>query len=141
MDRLYGRRSEQFLADPDQLPLEFGDDVAAAAEALAEAVLEAEQTIEEVATRRKAKRRRPRLGQRKVPRTLAALREDRRSARGARKTGKIFIGYDEVETLELERARLRVRVTKYAKYADPQQPQAGVASPEQTHRPGRREPL
>ena len=61
MERLYGRRSERFIADPDQLPLDFGDDPAAV-EALAEAVLEAERTREEVESRRKAKRRKPQRG-------------------------------------------------------------------------------
>lgn len=129
MERLYGRRSERFVADPNQIPLDFGDNAAAAAEALAEAVLEAEQTIEEVQTRRKAKRRKARVGSEKFPEhlpryeTIVDLPEEQ-------KAHLTFIGYDEVETLEFERARLRVRVTKYAKYADHQQPQAGVASPE-----------
>src|SRR3990172_13029151 len=43
MERLYGRRSERFVADPNQIQLDFGDDAAAVAEALAEAVLEAER--------------------------------------------------------------------------------------------------
>lgn len=130
MDRLYGRRSERFVDDPDQIQLDFGDDAAAVAEALAEAVLEAERTIEEVESKRTAKRRkRPRPRNEKFPEHLPRyekivdLPEDE-------KAGKTLIGYDEVETLEFERARLRVRVTKYAKYADPKQPQQGVVSPE-----------
>lgn len=129
MDRLYGRRSERCVADPDQLSLDFGDDTAAAVEALAEAVAEAERTIEDVESRRRAKRRRKqRVRSGKFPEHLPRyeqivdLPEDE-------KAGKTFLGYDEVETLEFERARLRVRVTKYAKYADPKQPQAGVSSP------------
>ena len=130
MERLYGRRCERFIADPDQLSLDFGDDAAAAAEALAEAVLEAEQTLEEVESRRKAKRRKQqRVRDEKFPKHLPRyekiidLPEDQ-------KAGKTLLGYDEVETLEFERAKLRVRVTKYAKYADPKQPTAGVSSPE-----------
>lgn len=129
MERLYGRRSERFLADPHQIPLDFGDDAAAATEALAEAVLEAERTTEEVQTQRKAKRRKARPSSEKFPEhlpryeTIVDLAEEQ-------KAGKTFIGYDEVETLEFERARLRVRVTKYAKYVDPKQPQQGVESPE-----------
>jgi transposase len=130
MERLYGRRSERFIADPNQILLDFGDDAGAAAEALAEAVLEAEQTIEEAESNRKAKRhkrRRPRNEKfpEHLPRyeKIVDLPEDQ-------KAGKKFIGYDEVETLEFERARLRVRVTKYAKYAEPQQPKQGVQSPE-----------
>jgi transposase len=129
MDRLYGRRSERFIADPDQLPLEFVDDAAGAAEALAEAVWEAERPIEEVQSRRKAKRRQPRrVAGEKFPEHLPRY-EKIVDLSDEEKAGKVLIGYDEVETLEFERARLRVRVTKYAKYADPQRPQAGVASP------------
>ena len=72
MERLYGRRSERFMADPNQILLDFGDDAEAAAEALAEAVLEAEQTIEEAATT---------PSHRKVPGPPASLREDRGPAR------------------------------------------------------------
>ena len=130
LERLYGRRSERFIADPNQILIDFGDDAEAAAEALAEAVLEAEQTLEDAETRRKARRKQRRRGHNKkfpehLPRyeEVVDLPEDQ-------KAGKRFIGYDEVETLEFERAQLRVRVTKYAKYADPERPQRGVQSPE-----------
>lgn len=130
MERLYGRRSERFIADPDQLPLDFGDDVAAAAEALAEAVLEAERTIEEVESRRKAKRRKQkRVRDEKFPAHLPRY-EKTIDLTDDQKVGKTFLGYDEVETLEFERAKLRVRVTKYAKYVDSKQPKQGVSSPE-----------
>jgi transposase len=129
MDRLYGRRSERFIPDPDQLSLDFGDDTAAAAEALAEAVWEAERTIEDVESQRRAQRRRKqRVRSEKFPEHLPRY-EQIVDLPEAEKAGKTFLGYDEVETLEFERARLRVRVTKYAKYADPQKPQQGVQSP------------
>jgi len=129
LDRLYGRRSERFIADADQLLLEFGNDAAAAAEALVEAIWEAERTVEEVESRRRAKRRRqPRAASEKFPAHLPRY-EKIIDLPEEEKAGKVLIGYDEVETLEFERARLRVRVTKYAKYADPQRPQRGVASP------------
>lgn len=130
MERLYGRRSERFIAAPDQLPLDFGDDPAAAAEALAEAVLEAEQTLEEVEARRKRKRRKQKRGRdEKFPAHLPRY-EEIIDLPPDQKAGKTFLGYDEVETLEFERAKLRVRVTKYAKYVDPKQPKLGVSSPE-----------
>jgi transposase len=129
LERLYGRRSERFVADPDQLQLDFGDDAAAAAEALAEAVLEAERTIEEVQSKRRANRRQRRVRDEKFPEHLPRY-EQIVDLPEEQKAGKTFIGYDEVETLEFERSRLRVRVTKYAKYADPQQPHQGVQSPE-----------
>jgi transposase len=41
-----------------------------------------------------------------------------------------LIGYDTVETLEFERPKLRVRVTKYPKYACAGQAGCGIAAPE-----------
>ena len=70
LERLYGRRSERFVADPNQIQLDFGDDAAAVAEALAEAVLEAERTIEEVQSQRRAKRRQRRVRSEKFPEHL-----------------------------------------------------------------------
>lgn len=126
LDRLYGRRSERFVVDPAQLSLDFGDNPAGAAEALAEAVWEAERTIEEVQSRRRARRRRVRSETfpEHLPRYehVVDLPDDQ-------KVGKVLIGYDAVESLEFERARLRVRVTKYAKYAVANSPHAGVSSP------------
>jgi transposase len=126
LDRLYGRSSERFV-DPAQLQLDFGDNAEAAAEALEEAVLEAERTLDEIESNRKAKRRRrkPKRNNKfpeHLPRydKIIDLPDDE-------KQGKEFIGYDEVETLEFIRAELRVRVTKFAKYSDPVK---GVASPE-----------
>jgi len=130
MDRLYGRRSERFVVDPNQLSLDFGDDTQSATEALAEAVWEAERTIEDVESRRRSQRRpQKRRRNEKFPEHLPRY-EKIVDLPDEQKAGKTFIGYDEVETLEFERARLRVRVTKYAKYADPRQPTAGVQSPE-----------
>jgi transposase len=130
LERLYGNRRERFVADPNQILLDFGDDAEAAAEALAEAVLEAEGTVEEVESKRKAKRNKSRQKRNgKFPEHLPRyekivdLPEDQ-------KAGKKFIGYDEVETLEYVKAELRVCVTKYAKYGDPEEPEQGVQSPE-----------
>lgn len=38
-----------------------------------------------------------------------------------------IVGYHQTETLEFERTKLRVRVTKYPKYACSSQPECGVA--------------
>ena len=43
---------------------------------------------------------------------------------------RTLIGYDSVEILEFERPKLRVRVTKYPKYACPNHADCRVASPE-----------
>jgi hypothetical protein len=132
LERLYGRRSERFVADPHQIQLDFGDNAQLVAEALAEAVLEAERTIEEVEAKRKAKRRKARVRSEKFPEHLPRY-EKIVDLPEEQKAGKTFIGYDEVETLEFERARLRVRVTKYAKYAVAR----GRTEPRTSHRPGR----
>jgi transposase len=136
LQRAFRRRSERYLADPNQLRLDFGDtpEAADAAEALAEAIEEcealAEQTIPE-----HTRRRRPRKARReKLPEHLpryeveAPTPDDVKTCplHGPRKP----IGYDLLETLELGRLSLRVRVTKYPKFACEGQPECGVASPE-----------
>lgn len=124
--RLHGRRSERFV-DPNQLLLAFGDDAEAATEALEEAILEAEQILESSAEQKLAKRkeRQQRGASQQFPAHLERyevvidlLEEE--------KAGKKFIGYDVLERLEFERPKLRVRVTKIAKYADAA---GGVISP------------
>jgi transposase len=42
---------------------------------------------------------------------------------------KQIIGYDVIERLEFERPKLRVRVTKYPKFACPSHPECGLAQP------------
>ncbi len=127
MEQLYGRRRERFI-DPAQILLDFAGDTEAAAEALAEAVAEAEQTVTEVESQAKARRKKRRPRNEKFPEHLPRY-EKIVDLPEEQKAGKTFIGYDEVETLEFERAQLRVRVTKYAKYADPVQPKQGIQSP------------
>jgi transposase len=131
MHRVYGRRSERVIDDPNQLKLQFADDAEAeaVAEALTEAVLEAERTIEEIETSRRAQRRKPRPKSETLPEHLPRY-EVIVDLPDEQKAGKVLLGYDIVETLEYVRAELRVRRTKYAKYAAPQAPKQGVVSPE-----------
>lgn len=124
-DQIYRRRSERFV-DPLQQYLDFGDKEKGVIEALDEAVQDAEKTLEEIAEKRKTRRRRKKPGNRKFPehlpryeRIIDLPEED--------KEGLDFIGYDEVETLEYVRSILRVCVNKYAKYS---RPEGDVASPE-----------
>jgi transposase len=125
--RLYGRRSERLVEDPGQLKLDFGNDPAAA-DALADAALEAEQIVQEYTVRRRQQPKPPRNEKlpAHLPRydVLVDLPEEQKrcSEHGA----KQLIGYDETETLEFERPKLRVRVTKYPKYACPQEPESGI---------------
>lgn len=132
LQRAFRHRSERYLADPNQLKLDFNDstDVADAAEGLAQAVEEAELIVK--AHTRQKRPRKPR--NEKLPEHLPRYEVEAPAAddlltcplHGQREV----IAYDYTETLEFERPKLRVRVTKYPKFACKSQPQCGVASPE-----------
>ncbi len=134
IERAFARRSERYLSDPNQLLIDFGDDAADAAEGLAEAIDEADlneqQTVVPAHVRRKKKKRRDEGLPKHLPRyeVEAPVSDEQKHCpeHGERKV----IGYDRVETLQFERPKLRVRVTKYPKYACENQPQCGVGSPE-----------
>ena len=131
LQRAFRRRSERYLADPNQMKLDFGDsdDVSDAADGLSQAVEEAERTVKEHTRRRPKKTRHE-----KLPEHLPRYEVEAKTAdaikhcpeHGPRK----LIGYDMTETLEFERPQLRVRVTKYAKYICEASPECGVTSPE-----------
>jgi transposase len=133
--RLYGRRSERHALDPAQQQLDFGDpagnDDPDVQDGLADAAAEAEQLIEQHTIRRRAKPRKPRSEQ--LPAHLpryevtadASPHQQHCQEHGPRQ----IIGYDVTETLEFERPKLRVRVTKYPKFICADQPQCGVAQP------------
>ena len=130
MHRIFAKRSERYLDDPNQLKLELGGDdhAADAAEGLAQAVEEADLPVK-AHVRRVRKPHSESLPE-NLPRyeVEADVPEDVKNcpAHGPR----TLIGYDTTETLEFERPKLRVRVTKYAKYACTQESGCGVASPE-----------
>jgi transposase len=131
LQRAFRRRSERYINDPNQLQIDFGDtdEAADAAAGLAEAVEEAGGQVVKAHIRRPRKPRNEKLPEHlpryeveaKVPEDLKQCPEH-----GQRK----LIGFDEVETLEFERPKLKVRVTKFPKYACEGQPQCGVTSPE-----------
>lgn len=128
--RLYGRRSER-VEDANQMKLAFDQDPAAA-EALADAAEEAERIVQEYTVRRTIKNKKPRNEQlpAHLPRyevTAPASDADRLCPAHGEKQ---VIGYDQTETLEFERPKLKVRVTKYPKYACPAEPQCGVSAPQ-----------
>ena len=130
IQRVFARRSERYINDPNQLKLDLGDDdnAADAAEGLA-------QAVEESGIEVKSHVRRPRKRRdESLPEHLeryeveAEVPEDVKNCpeHGPRR----LIGHDTTETLEYQRPKLRVRVTKYPKYACNGQSQCGIASPE-----------
>lgn len=133
--RLAGHRSERH-EDPAQQQLDFGDDPAVQ-DGLADAAVEqAEDVSEEVVVRRKQKPRQVRSE--KLPEHLpryeviapASPDQEQCAEHGPRQ----LIGYDVTETLEFERPKLRVRVTKYPKFICPHHAECGVQQPPRPER-------
>jgi transposase len=127
IQRMFGRRSERYTENPDQLKLDFGDsaEIDDAVEGLKDAIIASEQESEETSpSRKRPKKRRNEQLPEHLPRDeqIIDLPDDQ-------KEGLSFIGYDIVETLVFNRPELRVLQTKYAKYSDPKRPDQGVQSP------------
>ncbi|MGM0486696.1 MAG: transposase, partial [Planctomycetota bacterium] len=134
MERRFRNRSERYIENPDQLRLDFGDtdEAADAAEGLADAVDELEQTIPEH-RRRKPRKKRDEGLPAHLPRyetTSEATDQERVCPIHGERTLLPESMWDKTETLEFERPRLKVRVTKYPKYACENAPECGIASPE-----------
>jgi transposase len=129
--RLRGHRSERH-EDPAQQQLDFGQD-AAVQDGLADAAAEqeAEGETEEVTIRRRKKQSKKRSEE--LPAHLERYEviaevppaEQQCAEHGPRQ----LIGYDTTETLEFQRPKLRVRVTKYPKYVCPAHSECGVQQP------------
>ena len=130
LEQMHGHRRERVLVDPNQLPLDFGDDPAAK-DALADAAAEAQKIIVEYTVRREIKKKSKPPRDEKFPDHLP--REEKvidapESEKQCPEHGpKELIGYDATETLMFERPKLKVLVTKYPKYACPQAAGCGVA--------------
>lgn len=131
LKQLYGRKSERRIDSEGQLFLRLGEEpTPEVVSALEEAIREAQQVVADAEENKKQRRRnRPAKGDRNLPEHLPRyerivdLPEEKRE-------GLVLIGYDEVETLEWVPADLKVRLTKYAKYAHPTDKTRGIASPE-----------
>lgn len=133
MHQAYRRRSERYTEAPNQLKIDFGntDEAGDAAEGLADAIVQAETIVAEHKRRKRADKK-PRNEQ--LPEHLPRYEVEAEApedvthcpTHGARK----LIGHDRVETLEFERPKLKVRVTKYPKYACENEPECGVSEPE-----------
>jgi transposase len=134
LKQLYGRKSERNVEDPNQLHLNFGDEEQAQ-DAQADAVAEAERIVQEFTVRReltKQKKTRHEQLPEHLPRyeVIAPIADSDKfcSTHGER----TIIGYDVTETLEFERPKLKVRVTKYPKLACANHSECGIAQPERS---------
>lgn len=129
--QLRGHRRERH-EDPAQQQLAFGGDDTAVSDGLADAAAEqAAQAFEEITVRRRVQPRRPRSEQlpEHLPRYEVTAEVPLAEQHCAEHGPKQIIGYDVTETLEFERPQLRVRVTKYPKFACQVHPECGVAQP------------
>lgn len=129
----FRNRSERYLENPDQLRLDFGDtaEAADAALGLAEAVDDA-QIIPEHRRRKPRKKRDEQLPEH-LPRyevTAEASDETKSCPTHGERTLLPESMWDRTESLEIEPPKLKVRVTKYPKYACRDHPECGIASPE-----------
>ncbi len=131
LNQLYGRRSERRIDGAGQLLLDLGEEATPeVVSALEEAIREAEQIVEDAEQQKKHRRRtRPGRDDRKFPAHFPRY-EKVVDLPPETREGLKFLGYDEVETLEIIRSDIRVRVTKYAKYAHPSDKSKGIVSPE-----------
>lgn len=132
VQRAFRRRRERYLDDPNQLRLDLGDTVEAAdaAEGLAQAVEEAGVPVRAHVRRRHVRTPRSEALPEHLPRYEVEARVPEQVRYCPGHGERTLIGYDRVETLEFERPKLRVRVTKYPKYACPSDAACGIASPE-----------
>ncbi len=133
--RAFEKRSERYLESPDQLRLDFrgtavADAAAEAAESLAEALAQAAANVIVVPEHTRLKRvpRKPRCEQlpEHLPRYEVMLSVPEDALTCPRHGAKKLIGHDRLETLEFERPKLKVRVTKIPKYACEKSPECGV---------------
>jgi transposase len=133
LERAFGNRRERYIHDPNQLlllDLNGTDDAADATEGLAQAVDEAEQSVKAHTRRRHARKPRNEALPEHLPRYEVEAPASEAEKHCPQHGERTLIGYDEVETLEFERPKLRIRVTKYPKYACPGEATCGIASPE-----------
>jgi transposase len=135
LQRTFGRRSERYIDNPDQLRLDFGNtpEAADAADGLADAV---EEVTQEIAAHTRQKRKRKKRDEglpAHYPRyeVIAEVSDTLKTCltHGERTLLPRSV-WDKTETLELERPKLRVRVTLYPKFACAQDSRCGIVSPE-----------
>lgn len=132
VQRAFRHRSERYLNDPNQLLLDLGGtaDAADAVEGLTQAVQEAGLPVKAHVRRRHVRKPRSEALPEHLPRYEVEARVPEQTRHCPQHGERTLIGYDRVEKLEFERPRLRVRVTKYPKYACSGHADCGIASPE-----------
>lgn len=130
VQRMFARRSERYVNDPNQLKLDLGGDdhAADAADGLAQAVEESGIVVKSHV--RRPRRRRDESLPEDLERYEVEVEVPEEVKNCPEHGPRQLIGYDTTETLEYRPPKLRVRVTKYPKYACPQDSACGVASPE-----------
>lgn len=129
----FSARSERYIADADQLRLDFGDtdEAANAADGLADALEELDVIPRH--TRRKPRKKRNESLPSHLPRyeVIAPVADEIKNCpTHGERTLLPESMWDRVESLESEPPQLKVRVTIYQKFACENQPQCGVAAPE-----------
>jgi hypothetical protein len=119
IQRVFRKRSERYINNPNQLRLDLGNAgaVADAAEGLAQAVEEAGQPVKAHVRRRHVRKPRNEALPDHLPRYEVEASVPENVKHCPHHGERTLIGYDSVETLEFERPKLRVRVTKFPKYA------------------------
>jgi len=131
--QLQGHRRERVVVDPNQLPLDFGDDPTAK-DTQAEVLAQAQKIIIEYMVRRELKKKTKPPRDEKfpahLPREEKVLDVPAEGKQCPEHGPKVLIGYDTTETLVFERPKLKVLVTKYPKYICVQQPACGVVQAE-----------
>ena len=132
IQRAFRQRSERYLDNPNQLRLDLGGtaDAADAAEGLTQAVQEAGLPVKAHVRRRHVRTPRSEALPAHLPRYEVEARVPEQTQLCPQHGPRTLIGYDRVETLEFERPQLRVRVSKYPKYACSGHADCGIASAE-----------
>lgn len=143
IQQAFGRRSERYLESPQQLKIDFGGgpEVTDAVDGLQQAVDDKQLTDEATAIAdtqpagsaappKKPKKKRDESLPANLPRieTMVDVPDSEKhcSAHGE----KTLIGFDVRESLVYIPPKLEIRVTRFAKYACPNQPQCKVTQPE-----------
>ncbi|MCA9140495.1 MAG: transposase [Planctomycetales bacterium] len=128
----FGRKSERYIADPDQLRLDFGDtdDAADCADGLAEAVEEAQLIPAHTRGKRKKKATSFPAHFPRIEKVVDVEPEQKECPEHGERELLPESMWDVREKLVIKPAVYEVLRTKYKKYRCKNQPECGIASPE-----------